>query len=66
MLFRSTVKMLALAFLLLVGTALVADAAHFHIPREFLYFAIAFSLLVEALNMWARRNEERRRPNRAD
>ena len=54
-----TVKMLALAFLLLVGTALVADAAHFHIPREFLYFAIAFSLLVEALNMWARRNQER-------
>lgn len=54
-----TIKMLALAFLLLVGTALVADAAHFHIPREFLYFAIAFSLMVEGLNMWVRRNQER-------
>ena len=35
-----TIKMLALAFLILVGTALVADAAHFHIPRAYLYFAI--------------------------
>ena len=40
-----TVKMLALAFLLLIGIALVADAAHFHIPRGYLYFAIAFSAL---------------------
>jgi len=49
-----TVKMLALAFLILVGTALMADAAHFHIPRGYLYFAIAFSILVEALNIWSR------------
>jgi predicted tellurium resistance membrane protein TerC len=45
-----TVKMLALSFLLLIGTSLVADAAHFHIPREYLYFAVAFSGLVEFLN----------------
>lgn len=53
-----TVKMLALAFLLLVGVALVADGAHFHIPRGYLYFAIAFSLGVESLNLIAakRRN----------
>ncbi|MBW7836371.1 MAG: TerC family protein [Sphingomonadales bacterium] len=53
-----TVKMLALAFLLLVGVALVADGAHFHIPRGYLYFAIAFSLAVESLNLIAakRRN----------
>ncbi len=53
-----TVKMLALAFLLLVGVALVADGAHFHIPRGYLYFAIAFSLAVESLNLLAakRRN----------
>lgn len=46
-----TVKMLALGFLLLVGMALMADAAHFHIPRGYLYFAIGFSILIEALNL---------------
>ena len=55
-----TVKMLALAFLILVGTALIADAAHFHIPRAYLYFAIAFSIGVEALNLWMRHRMERR------
>ncbi len=50
-----TVKMLALAFILLVGVALVADGMHFHIPREYIYFAIAFSLGVEVLNMLVRR-----------
>ncbi len=50
-----TVKMLALSFLLLVGMALVADGLHYHIPRGYLYFAIAFSLIVELLNLWARR-----------
>ena len=39
-----TVKMLALSFLLLVGVALIADGLHFHIPRGYLYFAIAFSI----------------------
>jgi predicted tellurium resistance membrane protein TerC len=48
-----TVKMLALSFLLLIGTALMADAAHFHIPRGYLYAAIAFSALVECLNQYA-------------
>jgi predicted tellurium resistance membrane protein TerC len=46
-----TVKMLALGFLLLVGMALMADAGHFHIPRGYLYFAIAFSILIETLNL---------------
>ncbi|NNE21046.1 MAG: TerC family protein [Rhizobiales bacterium] len=49
-----TIKMLALSFILLVGVALVADGMHFHIPREYIYFAIAFSLGVEALNMLVR------------
>lgn len=49
-----TIKMLALAFILLVGVALIADGMHFHIPREYIYFAIAFSLGVEALNMLVR------------
>jgi predicted tellurium resistance membrane protein TerC len=45
-----TVKMLALSFLLLIGMTLVADALQFHIPRGYLYFAVAFSILVEFLN----------------
>lgn len=49
-----TMKMLALAFILLVGVALVADGLGFHIPRGYLYFAIAFSLVVELLNIRAR------------
>jgi predicted tellurium resistance membrane protein TerC len=50
-----TVKMLALSFLLLVGMALVADGMQYHIPRGYLYFAIAFSMVVELLNLWVRR-----------
>jgi hypothetical protein len=56
-----TVKMLALSFLLLVGIALIADGFHFHIPRGYLYFAIFFSGLVEALNLWAARSRKRQR-----
>jgi predicted tellurium resistance membrane protein TerC len=55
-----TVKMLALSFLLLIGTALIADAAHFHIPRGYLYFAVAFSGLVEMLNQFVARRRSRR------
>jgi predicted tellurium resistance membrane protein TerC len=54
-----TVKMLAFAFLLMIGTALVADACHFHIPREYLYAAIVFSILLEALNIWLRGDGDR-------
>jgi predicted tellurium resistance membrane protein TerC len=61
-----TTKMLALAFLLLVGVALVADAMHFHIPREYLYFAIAFSALVESLNVTVLRRHVRRPEARHD
>ena len=56
-----TVKMLALSFLLLIGMALIADALHFHIPRNYLYFAIAFSGGVELLNRVAERHRKRRR-----
>lgn len=44
-------KILAFALLVLVGVALVADAMHLHIPRGYIYFAVAFSLLVEMLNI---------------
>lgn len=56
-----TTKMLALSFLLLVGMTLIAEGVHVHIERGFLYFAIAFSILVEVLNLWAKRGAERRR-----
>ena len=49
-----SVKMLCLAFLLLVGVALLGEGLHFHIPKGYLYFSIAFSALVEGLNLWAR------------
>jgi predicted tellurium resistance membrane protein TerC len=55
-----TVKMLALSFLLLVGFALVADGMHFHIPRGYLYVAIAFSRGVESLNLLAARARAKR------
>ena len=57
-----TVKMLALSFLLLVGVALIADGLHFHIPRGYLYFAIAFSALVEGLNLLAAKARHKRGP----
>jgi predicted tellurium resistance membrane protein TerC len=59
-----TVKMLALSFLLLVGVALIADGLHFHIPRGYLYFAIAFSIGVESLNLLAARSRRRRAAKR--
>jgi len=52
--------MLALSFLLLVGMALVADGLHFHMPREYLYFAIAFSMSVEVLNLLAAARRKRK------
>ena len=48
-----TVKMLALSFLLLVGTALIADGLGIHIPKGYIYFAMAFSVGVEGLNIRA-------------
>lgn len=56
-----TVKMLALSFLLLVGIALIADGLEFHIPRGYLYFAVAFSLGVECLNIWAKKNKAKKK-----
>jgi predicted tellurium resistance membrane protein TerC len=58
-----TVKMLALSFLLLIGMALIADGMHFHIPRGYLYFAVAFSGIVEALNQFAARAKRKRISN---
>ena len=46
-----TVKMLALSFLLLIGTTLIADGLHFHFSKGYVYFAMAFAVLIEFLNM---------------
>ncbi len=56
-----TVKMLALAFLLLIGVTLIADGAGHDIPKGFVYSAVGFSLLVEGLNQWACRRRAARR-----
>jgi len=49
-----SIKVLALSFLLLIGTALVADGLHFHIPKGYIYFAMTFSLAVEMINLRVR------------
>jgi predicted tellurium resistance membrane protein TerC len=56
-----TVKMLALSFLLLIGMTLVADGVGFHVPKGYIYAAIAFSAAVEALNQLAARRRRGRR-----
>jgi predicted tellurium resistance membrane protein TerC len=53
-----TIKMLALAFLLLIGVTLIAEGLHQHIPKGYIYFAMAFSVLVEFLNMRLRRKSK--------
>jgi len=52
-----TVKMLALSFLLLIGLSLILDGAGQHIPKGYIYFSMAFSLLVEMLNIRSRRGK---------
>jgi predicted tellurium resistance membrane protein TerC len=54
-----TTKMLALAFLVLIGVALVADGFKFHIPRGYIYFAILFAAAVELFNVLAGRNRRK-------
>jgi predicted tellurium resistance membrane protein TerC len=50
-----TVKMLALSFLIMIGMALVADGFDFHVPKGYIYFAMAFSVAVEMLNLRMRK-----------
>jgi predicted tellurium resistance membrane protein TerC len=56
-----TTKMLALAFLVLIGVALIADGFDFHIPRGYIYFAMAFAGAVEAVNIAATRRRRHHR-----
>jgi predicted tellurium resistance membrane protein TerC len=55
-----TIKMLALSFLTLVGVTLLADGMGFHIPKGYVYFAMAFSMAVEVLNLRAKAQARRR------
>lgn len=56
-----TVKMLALGFLMLVGVMLIAESFEFHIPRGYIYFAIAFSMGVECLNLLAAKKRRKKK-----
>ncbi|APO69288.1 TerC family integral membrane protein [Rhizobium gallicum] len=56
-----TIVMLALAFLLMIGTTLIADGMGFHVPKGYVYAAMAFSALVEVLNMFARNARMRKK-----
>ena len=53
-----TVVMLALGFLLMIGATLIADGFGVHVPKGYIYAAMAFSALVEGLNMWSRRSRK--------
>jgi len=55
-----TVKMLALSFLILIGVALIGDGLGMHIPKGYIYFAMAFSVLVEMMNLRIRKRHEAR------
>lgn len=54
-----TIKMLALSFLILIGVTLVAEGLAFHIPKGYVYFAMAFSVFVEMLNLKVRQREQK-------
>jgi predicted tellurium resistance membrane protein TerC len=55
---RPTIKMLALAFLFMIGLVLIADGFDHHVPKGYVYFAMAFSVLVEMLNSRLRRKRD--------
>jgi predicted tellurium resistance membrane protein TerC len=55
-----TIKMLALAFIVLVGAFLVLEGFGLHVSKGYIYGAMGFSALVECLNLWAKRNARRR------
>ena len=53
-----TIKMLALSFLILIGVAIIAEGLDLHVPKGYIYFAMAFSFMVEPLNMKLRRKKD--------
>ncbi len=61
-----TIRMLALAFIMLVGAVLLGDGFDVHVPRGYIYFAMAFSAAVETLNLAAKREKRKRYQRRAE
>jgi len=59
-----TIRMLALAFIMLVGVVLIGEGIDMHIQRGYIYFAMGFSALVEVLNLAAKRERKRRKRER--
>src|SRR5690606_41122167 len=57
-----TVKVLALSFLIMIGLVLIADGFGLHIPKGYVYAAMAFSVFVEMINLWILRRRERQGP----
>jgi predicted tellurium resistance membrane protein TerC len=52
-------KLLAISFLIMIGTLLVVEGLHIHVPRGYVYFSMAFALGIEVLNMKIRKNTTR-------
>jgi predicted tellurium resistance membrane protein TerC len=61
-----TIKILALSFLILIGVALIAEGAHFEIPKGYLYFSMAFAVCVEMINIRLRRLLDSNKPRAED
>jgi predicted tellurium resistance membrane protein TerC len=59
-----TIRMLALAFIMLVGVMLIGEGIDIQIPRAYLYFGMGFSAVVESLNLIARRQRKKRKARR--
>ena len=59
-----TIKMLALAFIVLIGAYLVVEGLEIHVPKGYIYGSMGFSALVEGLNLWAKRRARLRRESR--
>lgn len=57
-----TVKVLALSFLIMIGLVLIADGFGQHIPKGYIYAAMAFSVFVEMINLWVRRRSQQKKP----
>ncbi len=57
-----TVKMLALSFLLLIGVTLILEGFEQHVPKGYIYFAMAFSLFVEVMNLWSKKSRKKSAP----
>jgi len=60
-----TIKMLALSFLILVGVTLIGEGLDFHISKAYVYFAMAFSLAVESINIYSRKKKTKKRASKA-